>query len=86
MNACVVPPANGVAPLSILGKKKTINNNPQIKDYIIIGACFKYPWLHCQDVGSVQNNITRGLITINKVRSKLTMSKPIPNHTPMHLK
>ena len=71
----VVPPPNSAATANTLGGEAVGNKNPQRKDYIIIAERAKYPWLHCQSVGPLQNNIRGALIPTKNVQSEWKCTK-----------
>ena len=57
LTSCCAPAKQcGALTISDTEREKE-TNNPQRKDYIITTRSNKYPWLHCQGVGPLQNRI-----------------------------
>ena len=48
-------------------EKKTKTSIAKVKDYIITMELTEYPWLHCQGVGPLHNNIRGAPIFKNNV-------------------
>ena len=81
----VVPPPSGAASPNTLGRERREHkDSPKKRLHHQQTEQTKCPWLHCQDVGPLQQS--EGPHSHDKCHSsECKLSKPIPNQTPMHL-